>query len=58
MEFLEFQTLVESMLRCIEAVLARGGPTPYLRRFMLVFPLFWQLPVYRLACPVILPNYH
>jgi hypothetical protein len=27
---IEFQTLVESMPRCIEAVLAaRGGPTPY-----------------------------
>ena len=25
----EFQTLVESMPRCIEAVLARGGPTTY-----------------------------
>jgi hypothetical protein len=26
---IEFQTLVESMSRCIEAVLARGDPTPY-----------------------------
>ena len=39
-----FQTLVESMPRRIEAVLGpRGGPTPYLRHFRLVFPLFWQL---------------
>ena len=26
---IEFQPLVESMPRSIEAVLARGGPTPY-----------------------------
>ena len=26
---IEFQTLVESMPRCMEAVMARDGPTPY-----------------------------
>ena len=26
---IEFQTLVEAMPRCIEAVLDPGGPTPY-----------------------------
>ena len=26
---IEFQTIVEYIPRCIEAVLARGGPTPY-----------------------------
>ena len=26
---IEFQTLIESIPRCIEAVLARGGPMPY-----------------------------
>ena len=39
----EFQTLVESMPRCIEAFMAHDGPT-----LMLVFPLFWQLSVYAL----------
>ena len=39
---IEFQTLVESMPMCTEAALANT----LLRQFMLVFPLFRQLPVH------------
>ena len=41
-----FQTLVESMPRCFEAVLPRSGPNAPLRHVMLVLTLFWHLPVH------------
>ena len=42
---IEFQTIVESMPRYIDAVMAHGGPH-LLGSFMLAFPLLWQLPVW------------
>ena len=46
----DFQTLVESIPRCIQAVLfGSWWPQRPTNTLMLVFPLFWQLPVIELS---------
>ena len=42
---IEFQTLVESMPKVLWSRSGLWWPNALLKHFMLVFPLFWQLPV-------------